>query len=158
MVSAKLRGVFCPVLTPFDEQLRPDASRFIEHCESLLHQGCHGLAVFGTTGEANSLSVKERIQLLEALLKAGIPPELIAPGTGCAALTDTITLTRHAFQSGCAGALILPPYYYKPVEEEGLYRSFATVIEDISDNGLNVYLYHIPPFSGVPLELSLIHI
>ena len=156
MVSAKLRGVFCPVLTPFDEQLRPDASRFIEHCESLLHQGCHGLAVFGTTGEANSLSVKERIQLLEALLKAGIPPELIAPGTGCAALTDTITLTRHAFQSGCAGALILPPYYYKPVEEEGLYRSFATVIEDIADNGLNVYLYHIPPFSGVPLEIGLI--
>jgi len=156
MVSAKLRGVYCPVLTPFDKQLKPDASRFIEHSKSLLGQGCHGLAVFGTTGEANSLSVKERIELLEALLKAGIPPELIAPGTGCAALTDTITLTRHAFQSGCAGVLILPPFYYKPVEEEGLYRSFATVIEDIGDSRLKVYLYHIPPISGVPLEIALI--
>ncbi|MEE2694238.1 MAG: dihydrodipicolinate synthase family protein [Pseudomonadota bacterium] len=156
MASSKLRGVYCPVLTPFDEQLRPDASRFTEHCKSLLRQGCQGLAVFGTTGEANSLSVKERIELLEALLKAGIAPELIVPGTGCAALTDTISLTRHAFQSGCAGVLILPPFYYKAVEENGLYRSFATVIEDIGDTSLNVYLYHIPPVSGVPLELPLI--
>lgn len=156
MVSTKLRGVYCPALTPFDKQLKPDVSRFVEHCQHLLQQGCHGLAVFGTTGEANSLSVKERIDLLEALLKAGIKPESIVPGTGCAALTDTITLTRHSFQSGCVGALILPPFYYKPVENEGLYRSFSTVIEDIGDSRLSVYLYHIPPFSGVPLDIELI--
>mgnify|MGYP002037299351 CR=1 FL=1 len=156
MVNAKLRGVFCPVLTPFDKQLRPETSRFVEHCQSLLLQGCHGLALFGTTGEATSLSVKERMELLEALLKAGVPSDVIAPGTGCAALTDTITLTRHAVQLGCAGVLILPPFFYKPVEEEGLYRSFATVIDDIGDSRLNVYLYHIPPISGVPLEISLI--
>ena len=83
MDSATLRGVYCPVLTPFDQQLNPDVDRFVEHCKNLLNQGCHGLAVFGTTGEATSLSVRERIDLLDALLEADVPAQLIVPGTGC---------------------------------------------------------------------------
>ena len=156
MDSATLRGVYCPALTPFDKQLNPDVGRFVEHCKSLLDQGCHGLAVFGTTGEATSLSVRERIDLLDALLEADIPGQRIIPGTGCSALTDTLKLTRHAFAAGCAGVLMLPPFYYKSVEEEGLFRSFSAIIEDIGDKSLKVYLYHIHPVSGIPLEVELV--
>ena len=156
MDSTILRGVYCPVLTPFDQQLNPDVDRFVEHCKNLLNQGCHGLAVFGTTGEATSLSVRERIDLLDALLEADIPAQVIIPGTGCSALTDTLKLTRHAFATGCAGVLMLPPFYYKSVEEEGLFQSFSTIIEDIADKSLKVYLYHIPPVSGIPLEVELV--
>jgi len=156
MDSATLRGVYCPVLTPFDQKLNPDVGRFVEHCKNLLTQGCHGLAVFGTTGEATSLSVRERIDLLDALLEADIPAQRIIPGTGCSALTDTLKLTRHASAAGCAGVLMLPPFYYKSVEDEGLFRSFSTIIEDIADKSLKVYLYHIPPVSGVPLAVELV--
>jgi 4-hydroxy-tetrahydrodipicolinate synthase len=156
MENARLRGVYCPVLTPFDQRFNPDVDRFIEHCKNLLDQGCHGLAVFGTTDEANSLSVNERIRLLDAVIQAGIPAEVIAPGTGCSALTDTLALTRHAFEAGCGGVLMLPPFYYKSVEEEGLFNSFSTILEDIADSRLKVYLYHIPPVSNIPLEIALV--
>lgn len=156
MKSAKLRGVYCPVLTPFDRHYNPDVDKFIRHSKNLLNQGCHGLAIFGTTGEANSLSVEERIRLLDALIKSGVPAELIAPGTGCSALTDTLTLTRHAFEAGCGGVLMLPPFYYKSVEDVGLFNSFSTIIDKIADDRLKVYLYHIPPISGIPLEIPMV--
>ena len=156
MKSAKLSGVYCPVLTPFDKQFSPDVGKFIELSKNLLNQGCHGLAIFGTTGEANSLSVEERIGLLDALIKSGIPAELVVPGTGCCAITDTLTLTRYALDAGCGGVLMLPPFFYKSVEDTGLFNSFSTIIDKISDNRLKIYLYHIPPVSGVPLEIPLV--
>ncbi len=150
------RGVFCPVITPFDEQLRPDKQRFVQQCHKVLQDGCHGVAVFGTTGEASSLSVDEREILLEALLESGIKSSLVIPGTGCSALTDSIRLTRHAVELGCARVLMLPPFYYKGISTEGLFRSFAEIIERVADTSLKIYLYHIPPVSGIALDLSLI--
>ena len=151
----RLRGVVAPVLTPFNVDLSPSVPRFIRHCQSLLGQGA-GLAVFGTTSEANSLAVAEKRALLDALLDAGLPPQQMMPGTGTCALPDTIELTRHAVLAGCAGVLMLPPFYYKGVSDEGLFRSYAKVIDGVADPRLRIYLYHIPPVAQVPISLPLI--
>ena len=151
----RLRGVFSPVVTPFGSDLVPDGDRFVRHCRWLLSQDV-GLAVFGTNSEANSLSVEERIDLLDRLVDSGLDPGRMMPGTGCCALPDTVRLTAHAVKRGCAGALMLPPFYYKGVSDEGLFRSFAEVIERVGDRRLRVYLYHIPPVAQVPLSLSLV--
>jgi 4-hydroxy-tetrahydrodipicolinate synthase len=152
----RLKGVIAPAVTPFRADLAPDDERFQRHCNWLLANGCSGLAVFGTNSEANSLSADERMMLLEGLVQYGIAPSRLMPGTGCCALSDTVRLTVHAVATGCAGVLMLPPFYYKDVTEEGLYRSFAEVIERVGDARLRAYLYHIPPVSHVGVPLSLI--
>src|SRR5215204_6451261 len=151
-----LKGVLAAVLTPMDEDLAPDHAAFSAHCHRLLAAGCHGLSVFGTTGEANSLSVDERLAALEALLEGGVPPEKLLPGTGSCALTDTVRLRRAALEAGAAGALVLPPFYYKGVGDDGLFRFFAEVVERVNDDSLRLYLYHIPQMTGVDLGLPLI--
>ena len=149
-------GVWCPVLTPVDEDLRPDAMRFVAHAGWLLDQGCHGLVVFGTTGEANSFSVDERIELLEAILEAGLPRQQMLVGTGCCALTDTVRLTRHALSLGIPGVLALPPFYYKNLTDEALFNSFDQVIQRVGDTAFKLYLYHFPSLSGVPITPGLL--
>ena len=149
-------GVLSPVLTPFTEDLSPDSERFVAHCRWLLEQGVNGLAVFGTTSEANSLSVGERMQLLDALVGEGIRPDLLMPGTGCCSLTDTVQLTSHAVQNGCGGVLLLPPFYYKAVNEDGLFAHIAEVIERVGDDRLRIYLYHFPGIAVVGYSLDLI--
>jgi 4-hydroxy-tetrahydrodipicolinate synthase len=149
-------GVLAPVLTPFKEDLAPDRERFVAHCRWLLEQGIGGLAVFGTTSEANSLAAEERMDLLDALIAGGIHPELLMPGTGCCALTDTVRLTAHGVRNGCGGVLLLPPFYYKPVSDDGIFAHVAEVIERVGDARLRVYLYHIPPVAVVGYSLDLI--
>jgi 4-hydroxy-tetrahydrodipicolinate synthase len=151
----RIKGVLAPVVTPFKTDLSPDPERFVAHCRWILSQGS-GLAVFGTNSEANSLSVNERIALLEALLAAGLDPARMMPGTGCCAFTDSVRLTEHAVKAGCAGVLMLPPFYYKDVTEDGLYRSFAEVIERVGDARLRIYLYHIPPVAVVGITPRLV--
>ena len=152
---SRLRGVLSPVVTPFTDDLEPDPRRFVEHCRWLLDAGV-GLAVFGTNSEGNSLSVAERRKLLDALLAAGVDPARLMPGAGCCALPDTVALTRRAVASGCAGVLMLPPFYYKGLSDDGLFRSYSEVIQRVGDGRLRVYLYHIPPVAQVPLGLALI--
>ena len=152
---SRLSGVMSPVLIPFNGDLTPSPSRFVKHCRWLLKQEV-GLAIFGTNSEANSLTVKEKVSLLDALLAAGLPAAKMMPGTGTCALPDTIELTRRAVEAGCAGVLMLPPFYYKGVSDEGLFRSFARVIDAVTDDRLRIYLYHIPPVSQVPITLTLI--
>ncbi len=151
-----MHGVLAPVLTPFDANLAPDPARFVRLCRSLLEEGLSALAPFGTTSEANSLSVEERERLLDAALEAGIPPDKLVPGTGCTALPDTVRLSRKAARAGCAGVLMLPPFYYKNLGEEGIFRSFARAIDGVGEPRLRVYLYHIPPVSQVAIPLKVI--
>jgi 4-hydroxy-tetrahydrodipicolinate synthase len=153
---ARLSGVLAPVLTPFGADLAPDPVRLVRHCRWLLAHGCSGLAPFGTTSEANSMSVEEREALLDALVEGGVPPARLMPGTGCCALPDSVRLTAHAVRRGCAGALMLPPFYYKGVSDDGLFRSFAEVIERVGDDRLRVYLYHIPPVAHVGIGPRLV--
>ena len=151
-----MQGVLAPVLTPFDSQLNPDPARLVGFCRQLLEDGCAALVPFGTTGEANSLSVEERERLLDALLEGGVPAERLLPGTGCAALPDTVRLSKKAARAGCAGVLVLPPFYYKNPTEEGLYRSFAQAIDRTGEGQLRVYLYHIPQVSQVDIPPRVI--
>ena len=151
------KGVLVPVLTPFHPDLSINRQALLEHCRWLLGQGVSGLAVFGTTSEANSLSVDERVELLEFLVDSGIPAERLMPGTGTCALPDTVRLTGHAVTLGCAGVLMLPPFYYKDVTDQGLYAAYAEVIQQVGSRALRLYLYHIPPIARVPISLGLIH-
>ncbi|MGH8849495.1 MAG: dihydrodipicolinate synthase family protein [Casimicrobiaceae bacterium] len=153
--SNRLRGVFSPVITPFATDLSPDASRLVRHCRWLLGQDV-GLAVFGTNSEANSMSVAEKMALLDALVDAGVPAARMMPGTGCCALTDTVELTRHAARHRTGGVLMLPPFYYKGASDDGLFASYAEVIQRVGGSGLRIYLYHIPQVSQVPISLALI--
>jgi 4-hydroxy-tetrahydrodipicolinate synthase len=154
--TERLEGVLAPVLTPFGPDLAPDAGRLLRHCRWLLAHGCAALAPFGTTSEANSLSVDERERLLDALVEGGVPPARLMPGTGCCALPDSLRLTAHAVRHGCAGVLMLPPFYYKAVTDDGLFRAFAEVIERVGDARLRVYLYHIPPVAQVGIGPKLV--
>jgi 4-hydroxy-tetrahydrodipicolinate synthase len=154
--APRLEGVLAPALTPFHPDLAPDPDRFVRHCRWLLAHGCAALAPFGTTSEANSLGADERARLLDALLEGGIPAARLLPGTGCCALTDSVRLTAQAVREGCAGVLMLPPFYYKAVSEDGLFRSFAEVIERVGDPRLRVYLYHIPPVAQVGIAPGLV--
>jgi 4-hydroxy-tetrahydrodipicolinate synthase len=153
--STRIRGVLTPVVTPFDRAREPDAARLVRQCRWLLSQDV-GRAVFGTNSEANSLSVGEKMRLLDGLVAADIPPSRMMPGTGASAFPDAVELTRHAVKLGCAGVLMLPPFYYKGVSDEGLFRYFAEIIERVGDSRLRIYVYHIPPVSQVPISLPLI--
>jgi 4-hydroxy-tetrahydrodipicolinate synthase len=154
-MSERIRGVLAPVVTPFKPDLSPDRERFIRHCRWLLSQNC-GLAPFGTTSEANSMSTNERISLLDALVATGIEASRMMPGTGCCSISETVELTAHAVKHGCAGVLMLPPFYYKDVREEGLYRYFSEVVQRVGDARLRIYLYHIPPVAIVGITPKLV--
>jgi 4-hydroxy-tetrahydrodipicolinate synthase len=154
--TKRIEGVLSPVITPFKADYSPDAERFVRHCRWLLKNGCSGLAVFGTNSEANSMSVPEKLKLLEALIAGGVPAAALMPGTGHCALSDSVEMTRAAVKLGCAGVLMLPPFYYKGVPDEGLYRNFAEVIERVGDERLQLYLYHIPPVSQIAISYALI--
>ena len=154
-MSQRIRGVLAPVVTPFKADLSPDRERFIAHCKWLLSQNC-GLAVFGTNSEANSLSLEERVRLLDELVAAGADPARMMPGTGCCSIVETVKLTAQAVGHGCAGVLMLPPFYYKDVSEEGLYRYFSEVLQRVGDARLKIYLYHIPPVTVVGITTGLV--
>src|SRR6266446_5169787 len=154
-MTQRIRGVLAPVVTPFKADLSPDRERFIAHCKWLLSHNC-GLAVFGTTSEANSLSVEERSTLLEALVGAGVDTSRMMPATGCCPITETVKLTPRAVKHGCAGVLMLPPFYYKGVSEEGLFRHYSEVVQRVGDARLKIYLYHIPPVAVVGITPGLV--
>jgi 4-hydroxy-tetrahydrodipicolinate synthase len=155
-MTDRIRGVWCATLTPLDASGAPDARVLAAHVERLFAAGVDGIALFGTTGEGQSFSVAQRRRGLDTLLAAGIPPQRIVAGTGCAAIADTIELTRHAVGTGCAGALVLPPFFFKGPSEEGIYASYARLIEGVADTRLRLYLYHIPQVTGVAIPHDVI--
>jgi 4-hydroxy-tetrahydrodipicolinate synthase len=151
-----LRGVIAPILTPFNNDLTIALDLFAGHAQHLLETGCVGIAPFGTTGEALSLGMEERMAALDYLVERGVAPETLIPGTGLTNAPDTIRLTRHAVDHGCAGVLVLPPFYYKGVSDEGLFAYFAGLAERVAAADLRVYLYHIPPVAQVGLSIDLV--
>jgi 4-hydroxy-tetrahydrodipicolinate synthase len=156
MTAQPFHGVLVPVLTPFTASGDPDAGRFAAFCHWLLDQGANGLAIFGTTSEANSMSPGERMIVLDRLIDAGVPAEKLMPGTGACAMTDAVALVRHAVGHGCGGVLMLPPFYYKPVSDDGIFAFVAGVIDKVASAALRVYLYHIPPVAVVGYSLDLV--
>ena len=151
----KFSGVLSPVITPFNEDLSVNSNRLVGQCRWMISQGV-GLAIFGTNSEANSLSIKEKMELLDKLVENGIDPNKMMPGTGCCSLFETIELTTHSINLGVSGNLLLPPFYYKGVSDEGLYASYSEIIERIGNSNFRIYLYNIPPVSNVPISIKLI--
>lgn len=153
--NAVFGGVNAAVLTAMRADLSVDLDRMTAHSKWLLANGCNGLGVFGTTGEANSLGVEERVGLLEGLIARGVPATTMMPGTGMPSITDTVRLTKHAEASGCRGALLLPPYFYKGPSDDGLFAYFSEVIQRVGGD-IKIYLYHFPAQSAVPFGIDLI--
>jgi 4-hydroxy-tetrahydrodipicolinate synthase len=155
-MSAPLRGVWCATLTPLGADGALDHARLADHVRRIFAAGVDGIALFGTTGEGQSFSVAERRAGLEVLIAAGIDPARIVAGTGCAALPETIELTRHAVECRCAGVLALPPFFFKDISAAGVYDCFARIADGVADDRLRLYLYHIPQISGVPVHQEAI--
>ncbi len=151
MDDPKLRGIWAAVVTPVDPQGEIGIERYTRHARWLLRHGCHGLGVFGTTSETQAFSVAERQRALEAFLAAGLPAERMILGIGCCARADTVALARHALGLGITRMLMLPPFFYKNVPDEGLVRAYAEVIEAVADPRLELLFYHFPQASGVPI-------
>jgi 4-hydroxy-tetrahydrodipicolinate synthase len=156
MPSQPFGGVLVPVLTPFTPSGEPDAGRFAAFCRWLLDQGAGGLAIFGTTSEANSMSPAERMELLDQLIEAGVPAQKLMPGTGACAMTDAVNLVQHAVDHGCGGVLMLPPFYYKGVSDDGIFAFISGVIDRVGSLALRLFLYHIPPMAVVGFSLDLV--
>jgi 4-hydroxy-tetrahydrodipicolinate synthase len=153
--NALYGGVNAAVVTAMNADLSIDADRMAVHCRWLLANGCNGLAVLGTTGEANSLGIEERLSLLEGLASLGIPAAKMLPGTGTTAITDTVRLTRAADALGCRGALLLPPFYYKNPSDDGLLAYFNEVVQRVGGD-IKLYLYNFPQQSAIPFSVDFI--
>lgn len=156
MTKFAISGVFSAATTPINADLTPDHGLLAEHCRRLLDEGCHGVALLGTTGEANSFSLRERLVMLEKVVASGISPDRLMPGTGVAAIPETIELTRHALSIGIDKVVMLPPFYYKGVSDDGLFAAYSRILEGVADDRLKVVLYHIPQVSGISLSVELV--
>lgn len=152
----ELTGVYAAVLTPQHADLSPDHDRLAAHSRWLLANGCDGLGILGTTGEANSFTLAERLEILDKLAENGIPTQGMMPGTGCCAIPDTVELTKKALEIGAGSVLMLPPFYYKNQSDEGLFAAYSEVIQRIGSDKLKICLYHFPQMSNVPISMNLI--
>ncbi|MBL6769857.1 MAG: dihydrodipicolinate synthase family protein [Rhizobiales bacterium] len=151
-----IKGLISPILSPFDDSLNFNQEMYNELAKDLLSTGCSGLAPFGTTGEALSVSNDERMQALENLIKSGVSPDKLIPGTGLCNFPDTVKISRHAIELGCKGVMTLPAFYFKDVTDEGLFQYYEKLIDEINHPNLKIYLYHIPQVSGVGLSIPLV--
>ena len=153
-MTEKLRGIVSPNLTPFNDDLSVAEDLYVRHARWLLDQGCAAITPFGTTGEALSIGMDERKHLLEALVAGGVPADRIMVGTGLTNLPDTAELSRHAMKLGCIGVMVLPPFYFKGVSDDGIHAYFKALIAMVPET--RIYLYHIPPVAVVGFSLDLI--
>ena len=155
MQVERINGLIAPILTPFNDDLSIATDLYLAHAQRLFSQGCAAIAPFGTTGEALSVGIDERIAAIQGLIDGGIDPSRMIPGTGLSNIADTARLSRACFDMGCSGVLTLPPFYYKAVNEDGLYRYFKELVTRIGADA-RIYLYHIPPIAivGVPPALA----
>ena len=155
-MSKKLSGVIAAIATPVDEAGAPDIKRALKLARYLLDNGCDGLNVLGTTGEATSFSRDERMSVMTAYKTEGLPLDRLMVGTGAAAVSDAVALTRHAAELGFAGALVLPPFYYKGVPDDGLAAYINALVQATTAKPVPIYLYHFPAMSGLPWHVGLI--
>jgi len=156
MTGTGLSGVIAAIATAVDEQGEPDCARSTALARHLIAHGCDGLNVLGTTGEATSFSLDQRKRVMVAYRDAGLPLDRLMVGTGAASVTDAVELTRHAAALGFGGALVLPPFYYKGVPDEGLVAYIDTIVQATAAKPIPLYLYHFPAQSGLPWHVALI--
>jgi 4-hydroxy-tetrahydrodipicolinate synthase len=156
--TSRPRGVYAAIMKPLTRDFQVDLPLLVAHGRWLLANGCDGLAPLGTTGEANSLSVDQRLRVIDAMASAGLPMAKMIIGAGSCALADAVELTRAALAAGCPNVLLLPPFYYKNPSDAGLHAFFAALIDRVNDKRLRVYLYHFPQVSAVPITPGVIEL
>lgn len=149
-------GIMTAMLTPMNDDLQPNVGLLVRHGTALLDAGCSGLLLLGTTGEANSFTMDERKALLEAAIAGGLPRAKLMVGTGCCAIADTVELTRHALSQGVKRVLVLPPFYYKDVSDDGVFAAFKSIIDTVADERLRVFLYLIPQLTGIQMGVDVV--
>lgn len=154
--QTSFRGIWPALVTPLHADGRIDTPKLAAHAQALLAQGCGGVTLFGTTGEGPSFTLEERKETLEALIQLGVPADRILVSTSCAALLETLALTRHAALLGTHGSLMLPPFFLKGISEAGVIAAYAQVLDGVADLNPRMYLYHIPQISGVGLTPHVI--
>ena len=152
----KIKGVFSAALTPINQDYSINSPLFLSHCQWLLTQGLDGLAVFGTTGEANAFNVEEKIKALQFLIDNNVNPDHLMPGTGQCSVTDTVKFTKKCADIKVRAVLVLPPFFYKDVSDEGVIEYYKRVVEEVGDNNIHYILYHIPQTSGVFISFNVI--
>ncbi|TJZ90591.1 dihydrodipicolinate synthase family protein [Paracoccus gahaiensis] len=155
-MSFSIEGVYCASATPLKADGTPDLALFGAHTKALIDEGCHGIAMLGSTGEANSFSARERMALLDAAIEGGTLPSQLMPGTSSCAVTEAVEMTTHAVQAGVKAVVLLPPFYYTAFTDQSLFRFYASIIEKVADDRLKVVLYHIPALTSVPISHELI--
>lgn len=148
-------GIICPILTPFEDDGRIARDLYVSHARWVLDQGAHYLSPFGTTGEALSIGVGERMEALGWLIEAGVPPQRMMPGTGVTALRETVELSSHAVKAGCAGVMVLPSFFYAAAGDGGQARYFSELVARVADDRMRMILYNIPQNTGVPVSPAL---
>ena len=151
-----IRGLIAPILSPFTDDLSFDQITYNKLAKNLLGSGCAGLTPFGTTGEALSIGVEDRKRALDGLIASGIDPSVLIPGTGLCNLSESVALSQQAVDAGCEGVMVLPPFYFKDVSDEGLLHYYEEFIDRVNRDNLRIYLYHIPQVSGVGLSIELV--
>ena len=156
MIRSSSKEVLAAIATPVDAEYRPDLRRLIDHGRWLLANGCSGLAPLGTTGEATSFGLRERLSVISGLAESGLPMDRCIIGIGAAAIEDACETAKMALQAACRGLLILPPFYYKTPSDEGLFRFFAQLAERLGGPARDLYLYHFPAMSAVPISIPLV--
>jgi len=149
-------AVLTASLTPLDQDLNIDGDHLARHVQWLLRRGASGVVLLGTTGEANSFTTSERMLALEAVVSSGVDPEKLIVGTGCCALKDTVDLTRNALRAGVHRILVLPPFYYKQVSEDGLFAAYDYLLQSVGNDEIRVYFYHFPKMSAIPISVALV--
>ena len=152
----KISGTYCASLTPFNADYSINKKLFLEHCNNLLSQQIDGIAIFGTTGEANSLSIEEKLDAINFLIDNKIEPNKLLPGTGLNSIKDTVFYTKAVAKMNVRGVLVLPPFYYKNINSEGLISYYTRVVEEVGETKLHYLLYHIPQMSCVNIDLNVI--
>lgn len=156
MSKQQVSGIYAAVVTPVDGFGEISMERFARHARWLLRHGCHGLGLFAVTGESASFSIAERQHALEALVSAGIPAEKLIVGVGTCARAETVALARHALELGCRRQVMLPPYFFRRLLDEGVYRVYAEVLDRLADDRLELFLYHNPQTTGAPITATVI--
>ena len=152
----KINGVYCAALTPLNQDLSINKDLYLRHCQFLMKQGLDGLTLFGTNGEASSFSVQQKKETIQFLLENRIDPKILMPGSGSSSLEDAIDMTKFCADIGTKAVLVLPPYYFKNVSDEGVITYYRNVIEECGDNSFHFLLYNIPQHSGVTINFNII--
>ena len=152
----KINGIYSAALTPINDDLSINKNLYLEHCQYLMKQGHDGLAIFGTTGEANSFSIKEKCDTIDFLLSNNLDSNLLIPGTGSSSVEDAIQLTKFAEKNKSRAVLLLPPFYYKNVSDEGIINYFRKIIETVGSSDFHYLLYNIPQTTSVVLNFNII--